>query len=244
MNLQCIIVDDEPGARKLLEEYIEDIDFLQLAGKAENPLKANVLLNSMQVDLLFLDVNMPKMSGIEFLRSLSVVPPTILTTAYTEYAIEGFELDVLDYLVKPFSFDRFLKACNKAREYHSFLGGRLPAQAEEVPAIGGGHFFVKCDGRIEKVLYDELVFVEAMLNYIVLHTETRKLMVHLTMKGVSEQLPGGTFLKIHKSTIINVNKVKSIDGNEINLGTSKVVISQNLQEAVIKEIIRDRMLRR
>ncbi|HVV03775.1 MAG TPA: LytTR family DNA-binding domain-containing protein [Puia sp.] len=229
--MNCIIVDDEPGARKLLEEYIEDIDFLRLVGKAENPLKANALMRSLQIDLLFLDVNMPKMSGIEFLRSLPAVPPTILTTAYTEYAIEGFELNVLDYLVKPISYERFLKACNKAREYRE-----SPATAQ--------HFFVKCDGRIEKIAYDELVFVEAMLNYVVLHTDTRKLIVHLTMKAISEQLPSGLFEKIHKSTIINVDKVKSIDGNEVNLGKCKVVISQSLQESVIKRIIRDRMLKR
>lgn len=229
--MNCIIVDDEPGARKLLEEYIEDIDFLQLAGKAENPLKANALLNSQKIDLLFLDVNMPKMSGIEFLRSLPAVPPTILTTAYTEYAIEGFELNVLDYLVKPISFDRFLKACNKAREYY-----QSPPAAD--------YFFVKCDGKIEKVTYNELVYVEAMLNYVILHTDTRKLIVHLTMKAISEQLPPRLFLKIHKSTIINVDKVKSIDGNEVDLGKSKVVISQSLQDTVIKEILRDRMLKR
>jgi DNA-binding LytR/AlgR family response regulator len=232
MNLQCIIVDDEPGARKLLEEYIGDLDFLQLVGKAENPLKAQALLKSQRVDLMFLDVDMPKMSGIQFLRTLPVLPPTIMTTAYTEYAIEGFELDVLDYLVKPISFERFVKACNKAREY---CASRAQAPSD--------HFFVKCDGRIEKVLHDELIFVEAMLNYVVLHTETRKLIVHLTIKGITEQL-SGNFLKIHKSTIINIDKVKSIEGNEINLGKSKVTISQNLQEAVIKEIIKDRMLKR
>lgn len=234
MNLQCIIVDDEPDARRLLEEYIGDVEFLQLAGKAENPLKAGALLNSRQIDLMFLDVNMPRMSGIEFLRSSRNLPPTIMTTAYTEYAIEGFELDVLDYLVKPISFERFLKACNKAREFSMSRTGRSPAD----------HFFVKCDGRIEKVLYDELVLVEAMLNYVVLHTETRKLMVHLTMKNIVEQLPSGRFLKIHKSTIINIDKVKTIEGNEVNLGRVKAVISQSLQESVIREIIRDRMLKR
>jgi len=239
MNIQCIIVDDEPDARRLLEEYIGDIGFLQLVGKAEHPLKAAALLNSQQVDLMFLDVNMPRMSGIEFLRSSRTLPATIMTTAYTEYAIEGFELNVLDYLVKPISFERFLKACNKAREYVS----RQAAPSEEPPATAQ-YFFVKCDGRIEKVSYDELVFVEAMLNYIVLHTDTRKLIVHLTMKAISEQLPSRLFLKIHKSTIINVDKIKSIDGNEVNLDKSKVVISQSLQESVIKEIIRDRMLKR
>jgi len=239
MNLQCIIVDDEPSARKLLEEYIEDIDFLDLVGKAENPLKANAILNTQPIDLMFLDVDMPKMSGIEFLRSIPSLPPAIMTTAYTEYAIQGFELDVLDYLVKPISFERFLKACNKAREYFASsaagtAGGKAPAD----------YFFVKCDGKIEKVFHEELIYVEAMLNYVVLHTETRKLIVHHTIKGISEQLPGQHFLKIHKSTIINISKVKSIEGNEINLGKSKVIISQNLQESVIKEIIQDKLLKR
>jgi len=233
MNLQCIIVDDEPGARKLLEEYIEDIDYLELVGKAENPLKANAILGAQKVDLMFLDVDMPKMSGIEFLRSIPSLPPAIMTTAYTEYAIQSFELDVLDYLVKPISFERFLKACHKAREY---------CTSRTSPAAD--HFFVKCDGKIEKVFHEELVYVEAMLNYVVLHTETRKLIVHHTIKGITEQLPAKNFLKIHKSTIINISKVKNIEGNEINLGKAKVIISQNLQESVIKEIIQDKMLKR
>ena len=168
MNLQCIIVDDEPSARKLLEEYIEDVDFLELVGKAENPLKANAILNTQQVDLMFLDVDMPKMSGIEFLRSIPSLPLAIMTTAYTEYAIQGFELDVLDYLVKPISFERFLKACNKAREY--FTSSSTSATGTTAQA---DFFFVKCDGKIEKVFHEELIYVEAMLNYVVLHTENR-----------------------------------------------------------------------
>jgi len=241
MKLKCIVVDDEPVARKLLEEYIEDIPFLQLAGKAENPIKAAALLNTQSIDLMLLDINMPKMNGIEFLRTATALPPTILTTAYTEYAVEGFELDVLDYLVKPFSFERFLKACNKAREYvelqhqHSNDAGNTPTPT---------FFFVKCNGRIEKVFYEELVYVEAMLNYIVLHTETQKLMVYLTLKSVAEQLPAHQFLKIHKSTIINIDKVKSIEGNEVNMGKSKVVISQAMQEDVMKAILKDRMIKR
>src|SRR5690348_3632504 len=116
MKLKCIIIDDEPVARKLLEEYISDIDFLELTGKAENPIRASALLNG-HVDLMFLDINMPKMSGLEFLKTSTSLPSTVMTTAYSEYALEGFELNVLDYLVKPFAFDRFVKACNKAREY-------------------------------------------------------------------------------------------------------------------------------
>src|SRR6185369_10470307 len=117
MKMNCIIVEDEPVARKVLEEYISDIDFLELRGKAENPIRAAAILNNNPVDLMFLDINMPKMTGIEFLRSSASLPMAILTTAYTEYAPEGFELDVLDYLVKPFSFERFMKSCKKARDY-------------------------------------------------------------------------------------------------------------------------------
>src|SRR3954471_10947384 len=117
MTLKCIIVDDEPMARKVLEEYIEDIEFLELVGKAENPVKAATLLNATRVDLMFLDVNMPRMNGIEFLRTTKALPMAIMTTAYSEYATQGFELDVIDYLVKPFSFERFLKANTKAKEY-------------------------------------------------------------------------------------------------------------------------------
>jgi two-component system, LytTR family, response regulator len=241
MKLNCIIVDDEPVARKVLEEYIEDVDFLQLAGKAENPIKATAILNDNKIDLLFLDINMPKMNGIEFLRSSATLPLTILTTAYTEYAIEGFELDVIDYLIKPFSFERFLKACTKAKEFYTLKNTQTSDILNEP---GLKYFFVKCDNRIEKILYEELVYVEARLNYVVLHTEDRKLIVYLTIKGIAEQLPGSIFLKIHKSTIVNINKIKSIEGNAINMGLAKVIISQNLRDDVMKQILKDKMLKR
>jgi DNA-binding LytR/AlgR family response regulator len=241
MKLNCLIVDDEPAARKLLEEYIGDTDFLELTGKAENPLKARALLSENRIDLLFLDINMPKMSGIEFLKTGAELPPAIMTTAYTEYAIEGFELNVLDYLVKPFSFERFLKACIKAKEYHELRA----VQAEnKFDGMEPNHFFVKCDGRIEKIFYEDLVYVEAMLNYVIFHTETRKLIVYLTLKGIAEQLPENAFIKIHKSTIININKIKSIEGNIINLGKTKVTISQGLHETVLKEILKGKMFKR
>jgi len=240
MNLNCVIVDDEPMARKVLEEYIEDISFLQLTGKAENPLKAAALLSSNKVDLMFLDINMPRMSGIEFLRTSPSLPMTILTTAYTEYAIEGFELDVVDYLVKPFSADRFLKACTKAKEYYELK--HRPDVAINIPAPG--YFFIKCDGKIEKLFYDEVMYIEAMQNYVVLHTEHKKMLVYLTIKAISEQLPASIFLKIHKSTIVNTTKIKSIEGNEINIGKAKLIISQNLHDTVIKGILKDRMIKR
>jgi DNA-binding LytR/AlgR family response regulator len=239
MKLKCIIVDDEPVARKVLQEYIEDIDFLELAGNAENPLKANAILNSEQVNLMFLDINMPKLSGIEFLRTSVNLPMVIMTTAYAEYAIDGFELDVVDYLVKPFSFERFLKACNKAKDYYE-LTSKPAALTKEY----GDYFFVKCDSRIEKIFYEELLYVEAMLNYVILHTESKKRIVYLTIKGINEQLPADTFLKVHKSFIVNMKKIRSIEGNEITVGNAKVTISQNFYEKAMKEILKDRMIKR
>lgn len=239
MKLSCVIVDDEPIARKLLQEYVEDIDFLELKGSVENALKANSLLSQISVDLLFLDINMPRLTGIEFLRTAPIRPPVILTTAYAEYAAIGFELDVLDYLVKPFSFERFLKACNKAREFHELKNRTFPE-----PGINPPYFFVKRDGKIEKVLYDDLIYVEALMNYVVLHTTQGKMIVYHTIKGLLEQLPADLFLKVHKSAIINLSKVKSIEGNEIDLGSAKVTISQNSYDFVMKAILKDRMLKR
>jgi DNA-binding LytR/AlgR family response regulator len=241
MSLNCIIVDDEPMARKVLEEYIEDISFLHIVGKAENPVKASILLNSHKIDLMFLDINMPRMTGIDFLRNTAGLPMTILTTAYTEYAIDGFELDVIDYLVKPFSAERFLKACIKAKEFFE-LSNKTSGDLNGNPL--NDYFFVKCDGKIEKIFYSELLYVQAMLNYVVLHTENKKMIVYLTMKGLEEQLPAAIFLKIHKSTIVNITKIKSIEGNEIDLGKARVQISQNLHDLVMKGILRGKMIKR
>ncbi len=239
MKLKCIIVDDEPVARKLLQEYIEDISFLEIAGEADNPLKAQAILARESVDLMFLDINMPKLSGIEFLRSGSNLPMVILTTAYAEHALDGFSLDVLDYLVKPFSFNRFLKACNKAKDYHD-----LKRQAGKNSGIAENYFFVKYNGRIEKILYDDLLFVEAALNYVVLHTNHNKMIVYLTIKGIIEDLPADSFIKVHKSFIVNTHKIRSIEGNIIRIGNSEIPISQNYHDEVMKMILKDKMLKR
>jgi len=239
--MTCIIVDDEPLARQGMEMNIANLPSLQLMGSFGDALSASDFLHKHQVDLMFLDINMPKMSGIEFLRSSAELPMTILTTAYSEYALEGFELDVLDYLVKPFSAERFLKACIRAKEYYEVKNKPTDNTDTSQP---DNYFFVKCNGKIEKIVYDELLYVEAMLNYVVLHMGDRKMMVYLTIKGIEDQLPRSLFLKIHKSTIINTTKVKSIEGNEIDLGKAKVTISQNLHDVVMKEILKDKMIKR
>ena len=239
MKLKCIIIDDEPIARKVIEEFIEDIDFMELVGQAENPAKAIKLLNDNPADVIFLDINMPTISGINFLKSSKNMASIIMTTAYAEYAVEAFSLDVLDYLVKPIPFERFLKACNKAKEVYA-AKQRLTVAPQPV----NDHFFIKCDNQIEKVNYADLLYADSMLNYVLLYTTTRKMIVYITLKSLEEQLPKDQFIKVHKSFIVNRGNIKSIEGNMINIGNEKITISQNLREKVLSEILKDKMIKR
>jgi DNA-binding LytR/AlgR family response regulator len=239
MKLKCVIIDDEPIARKLIQEFIGDIDFLELVGQAENPAKAIKLLSENPVDVIFLDINMPTINGIDFLKNSKNTASIIMTTAYAEYAVEAFSLDVLDYLVKPIPFERFLKACNKAKEVYD---NKQRLSAPSQPA--NDHFFIKCDNQIEKVNYADLLYAESMLNYVLLHTAARKMIVYITLKSLEEQLPESQFIKVHKSFIVNRSKVKSIEGNMINLGSEKITISQNLREKVLNELLKDKMIKR
>lgn len=238
MKLKCIIIDDEPVARKVLQEFIEEIDYLELVGQAQNPIEAMSMLND-NIDIVFLDINMPKISGIDFLTTLKTSASIIMTTAYAIYAVKAYELDVLDYLVKPISFDRFLKACNKAKEIRE-----QKIIIHTKPNKTNDHFFIKCDSQIEKVLYHDLIYAEAMLNYVMLHTSSKKMMVYVTIKSLEEQLPSDIFIKVHKSFIVNINKIKSIEGNILDVGGQKITVSQNLREKVINEIVKDRMIKR
>jgi DNA-binding LytR/AlgR family response regulator len=239
MKLNCLIIDDEPIARRLLKEYIEETDFLELAGIAENPLKAMGLISDLQIDLIFLDINMPRMNGMEFLRSMTRLPMIILTTAYGQYALEGYELAVIDYLVKPFSLERFLKAAQKALELKALREKKSTDTSEDA-----SHFFVKCDGRIEKVICDELIFVEAMSNYIILHTRKGQLITYLTIKKILESLPAENFIQVHKSFIVNTDHINSIEGNLLHLGETRITIGSNYSHEVLNRILKNRYFKR
>ncbi|HVV54291.1 MAG TPA: LytTR family DNA-binding domain-containing protein [Mucilaginibacter sp.] len=238
-KLKCVIIDDEPIARKLLQEYIEETDFLELAGSAENPLKAAGLLADQDTDLIFLDINMPKMTGMEFLRSSSNLPMVILTTAYEQYALEGFEMAVIDYLVKPFSLKRFLKACRKAVEYKSLKDNKhLPT--EHVSA----YIFVKSEGKLERVVLNELIYIQSLANYVTLHTTKGKLIVYHTIKGILEYLPADKFVQVHKSFVVNTHMIDSIDGNTIHIRSEQVPIGQNYYDSAMHKILKGKFLKR
>jgi DNA-binding LytR/AlgR family response regulator len=239
MKLKCVVIDDEPVARKVLKEFIEDISFLELVAEAADPVKVLPVLKSNVIDVIFLDINMPRINGIEFLKSTNASACIIITTAYNDYAVEAFGLDVLDYLVKPIAFDRFVKACGKA-----LAACEAKKSITAAPKTSNNHFFIKCEGQIEKIFYSDLIYAEAMLNYVMLYTSSKKMMVYITIKSLEEQLPSDMFIKVHKSFIINMSKVKSIEGNMLNIDGTKITISQSLRETVIDKIVKDKMIRR
>jgi DNA-binding LytR/AlgR family response regulator len=237
--INCIIIDDEPLARQGIKEYVADVDFLNLVGEFDNPLRAADLISEGKVQLLFLDIQMPKITGLDFFKTLQSPPPVIFTTAYPQYALEGFEVNALDYLVKPISFERFLKAALKAKEYYE-----VREKNAEEQKTNADYFFIKADSRLVKIMYNDILFVEALQNYVNIHTTDRKHMTYLTFKSVEDYLPADRFLKVHKSYIVSTDKVDSIEGNEIRMGQHYIPISRNLKEEVMEKLVKGKFLKR
>ena len=239
MKLACLIVDDEPVARKGLIDYVADIDFLHLVAECENPMAAARYLTEQPIDLIFLDINMPKLSGIDFLKSLRKPPMVIFTTAFSEYALEGYSLDIIDYLLKPITFERFFKAAQKARELFQ-LKQQAAGDKDQQP----DYFFIKCDSKYEKINYRDVRYIESLQNYVIIHTRDKKLITYITLTGLEHQLPKDQFLKVHKSFIISISSIRAIDGNEVVIGEMRIPISRNLKESVVNKILRDNLLKR
>jgi DNA-binding LytR/AlgR family response regulator len=231
MKIKTILVEDEPLAREGLKSYIREIEFLDLVAVCENALEANDALSSENPDLMFLDIQMPKITGLDFLKSLKKPPLVIFTTAYPNYALQGFELDVVDYLVKPYPFDRFLKAVNKARELFKL---KNPLATNSIPPKD--HFFVKVDNILKRVDFADIVYIEGMENYVAIHTANGRLITLMTMKSMEESLPIGEFYRVHKTYIISKAKVKGIIGNEIDMGISKVPLSRARRSEIISDL--------
>lgn len=240
MKFNCIIIDDEPLARKGLREYIGDVEFLHLTGEFDNPLRATDVLMNGRVDLIFLDIQMPKITGMEFLKSLANPPLVIFTTAYPQYAVDGFELNAVDYLLKPFSFERFWKAVVKARTLYD--SGKAPSLQPII--VEDDHFFIKTDNKLVKVNYSDILYVEALQNYIAVHTINKKYITYLTFKSVEESLPQNIFLKVHKSYLVSLSKIESIEANEIIIASHHIPISRNMKEDVMDKILKGKYLRR
>jgi len=239
--INCILIDDEPISRKGITEYINDVDFLKLVGQFDNALSAADDIKTKKVQLLFLDIQMPKISGIDFIKSLQNPPPVIFTTAFPQYALDGFDLNALDYLVKPISFDRFYKAALKAKEYYEVRKKNIESDSQSGDQK---YFFIKAANKLVKIAFDEILYVEALQNYVTIHTIDKKYITYLTFKSVEEYLPSAEFIKTHKSYIIAASKISGIDGNEILIGSEYIPISRTSKDDVMEKLLKGRYLKR
>ncbi|MEA4809614.1 LytR/AlgR family response regulator transcription factor [Macellibacteroides fermentans] len=233
MKLKCIITDDEPIARKGLQSYVERIDFLELVGVCEDAIQLNNQLKSQQADLLFLDIEMPYMTGIELLNSLSNPPKVIITSAYAEYAIKGYDLEVSDYLLKPISFDRFLKAVNKV--YDQLISSQTPVVQD--------YLFVKTNLKLEKIRFNDMRFIEGVENYVAIYTSDGKIITHTTLRTILQKLPPERFVQVHKSYLVNIDKIDSIEGNLLGIGKNKIPLSRTYKETALEIILKNKLLK-
>lgn len=245
--INVIIVDDEPLAQDVLETYIEKVPELKLIKKCNNAFEANETLKSHQIDLMFLDIQMPQLTGIDFLKTLSKPPLVIFTTAYSNYAIEGFELNALDYLLKPISMERFIKAVNKAAD-------QLELQRKESPASNNHHaageegpdyIFVKADKKLVKVNFDEIIYIEGLKDYVIIRLENTRVITLQTMKSLEDKLPESSFKRIHRSYIVNIGKISAIVGNMVEVlekGLAKhLPVGKNYRDELLEMINKNRL---
>lgn len=225
MEINAIIVDDEPLAQNVIEQYSLKIPGLKIIGKCNDAICAHEFLSQQDVDLVFLDINMPKMSGISFLKNMQHPPHVIFTTAYSEYALEGFELNAIDYLKKPFSFERFTKAYFKAEEIIRLKKN----QSQNVVQIEKDFLFVKSNKKTIKIKYADICFIEGLGDYIKIHTVNDKIVTNLSMKKILSLLPPPFFFRIHKSFIIAIEKIELIEGNLVKINGTKIPIGNNFR---------------
>lgn len=231
LELKCLILEDEELAANVIANHISNTPGLKLAGICEDVFAAKQLLEKQPVDVLFVDINLPRVSGIDFIKELCRPYHIVLTTAYHQYAIEGYELNIIDYLLKPVTPDRFSKTANKI-----FAQNQLKRSDTATTAPERDYIFVKSNGIMEKVLFTDILYVEALQNYILIHTQTGRLIVYSTLKNIEIHLPASLFIRVHKSYIVAIGKVDRIDHNRLFINNIAINISKNNKEEVIRRI--------
>jgi two-component system LytT family response regulator len=237
--MNCLIVDDEPAARNGLAEDIKVFDFLTVVGLAENASVALQFVNGPQpIDLLFMDIDMPGLNGLDFLKLLPVKPLVIITTAYPQFAIDGFDLGVIDYLLKPISMERLETAVNKARDWLALKENHSPENTTNE------FLYLKCNGRYEKILFTDILYIEAANNYVFLHTAEKRFITYNTLKGIEEQLPGNMFVRVHKSYIVSCGHIDKVNRLQIIVSKTPIPLSRNFRGNFQKNILNERALKR
>ena len=236
--INAIIVDDEPLALDVLETFISQLPEINLLEKCENAFEANDALKKHDVDLIFLDIQMPQLTGIDFYKSLSNPPEVIFTTAYTNYAVEGFEMDAVDYLVKPISLDRFMKAVNKASE-------KIKSKSAAKPKDSDDFFFVKADKKLVKVAYDDILYIEGLKDYVIIRMKKGRVITLQTMKSLEAKLPFKQFKRIHRSYILGLNKINAIVGNTVEVFENEKIkqlpIGKNYKDELLELVNMNRL---
>lgn len=230
-TIKCLIVDDESLARKVVENYLKDIPFAEMTAQAKNPMEAMTILSEQKIDLMFLDINMPKMSGMSFLKTLKHAPYVIMTTAYREYALESYEYEVIDYLHKPFAFDRFFTAVSKVHERMQ-QAQSSPIQDYLIPEktreqIDENFIFVKSDKVTYKVNFKDILFIESVGDYVKIFTDDKVILTYQSLKKLEEILATRHFPRVHKSFIVAISKINAIKGNEIVIGKHEIPIGRS-----------------
>ena len=233
--LNCVIVDDEPMATEGLSSYVREISFLNLAGICENPVELSALLSKQAIDLVFLDIQMPKMSGIDFLRTVQHPPLVVIISAFPSYALEGFQLNVLDYLVKPVLFDRFFKAAVKAHDYYTLLENAAGNRSN--PLFHRDYLFIKCGNRYERIFFEDILFIEGLENYVNIYTHKGKYITLQHLKSWNEYLDNRLFVRVHKSYIVAKKQIDGIEGNTIYIGDHNIPIGRTFREQALNDIL-------
>lgn len=234
MKVRCLIIDDEPLAIKVLEKYIEEVNDFECVGSCGSAVKAIQFLSEQPVDLIFLDINMPKLSGIEFLETMQNPPLTVITTAYREYAAESYDYDVIDYLVKPIELPRFFRMVNKVTSRLKIPSKVAPAQEPDKV----DHLFLKVDKKMVKVFLKDILYVESLKDYVMVRTNNEDLIVHHNLQSFTELLPPDYFIRIHRSYTVSLEKIKAINGNQVEIAGKMLPIGRNYQTDVKKQILK------
>lgn len=224
MHLTCVIIDDEPLAINVIRQYISEMDSLEVSATFNSAIKAADYLREHQVDLVFLDINMPMLDGLSFLKNFDISPKVILITAYEQYALEGYELEVVDYLLKPVAFPRFVKAVEKAR---TRIGNELPAASQQ-NSTNRPFKFIKIDKKkLQKIYLDEIIVVESLKDYIRIITEKGRYIVHQTLSNFTEELPSDQFIRIHRSVTVSLDKIDVVEGNSLEICGKRYTIGRS-----------------
>jgi DNA-binding LytR/AlgR family response regulator len=233
MKTRCLIVDDEPLARELIRGHIRKLENFEIVAECDNAMKAMDVLRNHSVDLMFLDIKMPQMTGIDFLKTLKRPPKVIITTAFSQYALDGFELDVVDYLMKPVTFERFFKSVNKY--FQSGNSGNIELEGGAGPAEDA-FIYVKENKKVIKIYLHEIEFIEGLNEYIRIHTDNRRVVVKSSLQSIENKLPEEHFIRIHKSYIISIPRIRAFDATTIELENSKLRIGRNYKNQVFSAL--------